>query len=76
MFWTEGTHLSQLYNMGFHKSLPSLHQSHTQRKTTSTGAAGMEYKCLLQLTAKLMADFKFGKEDGSDLATRQILDAD
>lgn len=40
------------------------------------GAAGMEHKWLLQLIAKLMAEFKFGKEDGFDLATRQILGAD
>lgn len=62
--------------MELHKLLPSLHQSYAQRKTTSPGAAGMKYKCLLQLIAKLMAEFKFGKEDGFDLATRQILGAD
>lgn len=76
MLWTEGTHLSQMYNMGLHKLLPSLYQSHTQRKTTSTEAAGMEHKCLLQLIAKLMAEFKLGKEDGFDVAVRQILGAD
>lgn len=65
-----------MYNIGLHKLLSSVHQSHTQKKSTSTGADGTKHKGLLQLIAKLMAEFKFGKEDGFDLATRQILGAD